>query len=100
MPKMPLLGGGEVFATNRESAAFSPDNRVFVGVVVGECSCFLLAMFSESLGVGVGVGVGGVVGVGLTVGLTVGLVVGLAVGLAVGVSVGVSVGLRMGLVVG
>ena len=86
MPKMPLLGGGEVFATNRESAAFSPDNRVFVGVVVGECSCFLLAMFRESLGVGVGV--------------VVGLTVGLVVGLAVGVSVGVSVGLRMGLVVG
>ena len=82
MPKMPLLGGGEVFATDRESAAFSPDNRVFVGVVVGECSCFLLAMFSESLGVGVG------------------LTVGVVVGLAVGVSVGVSVGLRMGLVVG
>ena len=83
MPKMPLLGGGEVFAmANRESAAFSPDNRVFVGVVVGECSCFLLAMFSESLGVGVG------------------LTVGLVVGLAVGVSVGLSVGLRMGLVVG
>ena len=82
MPKMPLLGGGEVFATNRESAAFSPDNRVFVGVVVGECSCFLLAMFSESLGVGVG------------------LTVGVVVGLAVGVSVGLSVGLRMGLVVG
>ena len=90
MPKMPLLGGGEVFATDRESAAFSPDNRVFVGVVVGECSCFLLAMFSESLGVGVG----------LTVGLVVGLIVGVVVGLAVGVSVGVSVGLRMGLVVG
>ena len=83
MPKMPLLGGGKVFAmAHRESAAFSPDNRVFVGVVVGECSCFLLAMFSESLGVGVG------------------LTVGLVVGLAVGVSVGVSVGLRMGLVVG
>ena len=83
MPKMPLLGGGEVFAmAHRESAAFSPDNRVFVGVVVGGCSCFLLAMFSESLGVGVG------------------LTVGLVVGLAVGVSVGVSVGLRMGLVVG
>ena len=94
MPKMPLLGGGEVFATNRESAAFSPDNRVFVGVVVGECSCFLLAMFSESLGVGVGLTVG------LTVGLVVGLIVGVVVGLAVGVSVGVSVGLRMGLVVG
>ena len=93
MPKMPLLGGGEVFAmAHRESAAFSPDNRVFVGVVVGECSCFLLAMFSESLGVGVGVVVGVVVGVGLTVGLVVGL--------AVGVSVGLSVGLRMGLVVG
>ena len=91
MPKMPLLGGGEVFAmADRESAAFSPDNRVFVGVVVGECSCFLLAMFSESLGVGVG----------LTVGLVVGLIVGVVVGLAVGVSVGVSVGLRMGLVVG
>ena len=92
MPKMPLLGGGEVFATHRESAAFSPDNRVFVRVVVGECSCFLLAMFSESLGVGVVVVVGVVVGVGLTVGLVVGL--------AVGVSVGLSVGLRMGLVVG
>ena len=86
MPKMPLLGGGEVFATNRESAAFSPDNRVFVGVVVGGCSCFLLAMFRESLGVGVG--------------LTVGVVVGLVVGLVVGVSVGLSVGVSVGLVVG